>query len=91
MKTIEITLFEKSILECAVSRGYKYIARSKRDDLLVICEKEPTKEEDGDWYAGLNSNINHLDLFNDKFCFIQCTDEKPYYIPTLLKECEVIK
>lgn len=85
---IQMTLFEKSILECAVNHGYEWIARDEAKNLLSIYKKRPQKN-DTVWNSwGGDENI--LDLFNDKFQFIQWTDEEPTYIPDLLKECEVV-
>lgn len=89
---IKMTLFEKSILECAIAHGYEWIARNETiDKLLIICDEKPTKEDDSEWYVSVHSErMGHIELFNDKFLFIKGEDEEPVHIPTLLKECEVM-
>lgn len=87
-KTIQMTLFEKSILECAVNQGYEWIARDDDENLLCIHKTRPRK---ADCIWGSVDDENVLELFNDKFQFIQWTDEEPTYIPTLLNECEVVE
>ena len=89
MKTIEVTLFEKSILECALNHGYEWIARDSTDYLYIYPTK-PNKDE-GEWGVTLWDVCLDMQLFNHKFQFIKWEDEEPYHIPTLLKECEVIK
>ena len=85
---IQMTLFEKSILECAVNHGYEWIARDSIDNLLSVHKEEPEKSNK----TWISFEVeNPLDLFNDKFQFIQWTDEEPYHIPTLLEECEVVE
>lgn len=85
---IAMTLFEKSILECAVNHGYEWIARDSIDNLLSVHKEEPEKSNK----TWISFEVeNPLDLFNDKFQFIQWTDEEPTYIPDLLKECEVVE
>ena len=85
----KLTLFEKLILECAVNHGHEWIARDSTGYLYIYSTKP--KKDEGEW--GVEQWRNYLDmpLFDDKFQFIKWEDEEPYHIPTLLKECEVIK
>lgn len=85
---IKMTLFERSVLECAIAHGYKYIARDCKYDMLSIHGYLPKKEDEAWESMGIE---NPLDLFNDKFQFIKWTDEEPKYIPDLLKDCEVVE
>ena len=86
---ITMTLFEKSILECAVNHGYEWIARDSTD-YLNIYPKKPLKYI-GEWGITQWKDCLEMSLFEDKFQFIQWTDEEPTYIPDLLKECEVVE
>lgn len=85
-KAIQMTLFERSVLECAGAYGYKYIVRDYIDDMICIHEYIP-KKEDEQWDSCGNQNV--LELFNDKFQFIQWEDKEPYDIQWLLDNCEV--
>lgn len=84
----KLTLFEQSILECAVNRGYVWIARDEIGYLYIYSDK-PQKNE-LEWGEVLWDSSINMHLFEDKFQFIKWTDEEPTYIPDLLKECEVV-
>lgn len=85
-KPIQMTLFERSVLERAIAHGYKYIARDYYDDMLSVHECMPRKEDEA-WVNG--GDENPLDLFNDKFLFVKWEDKEPYDIQWLLDNCEV--
>lgn len=92
---IQMTSFERSILECAVNHGYEWIARDDRRNWLCIYKEKPRKG-DSEWHStdeewGVGREYLCLELFSDKFQFVKWTDEEPTYIPTLLKECEVVE
>lgn len=83
---IQMTLFEKSILKCAIAHGYEWISRDEKNNLLSIHKRKPKKT-----YLAWDSldDENILELFNDKFQFIQWEDKEPYDIQWLLDNCEV--
>jgi hypothetical protein len=85
-KPIQMTLFERSVLECAVNHGYEWIARDDRRNWLCIYKEKPRKG-DGEWHS--TDEECAIDLFDDKFQFIQWEDEEPYDIQWLLDNCEV--
>jgi hypothetical protein len=85
---IKMTLFEKSILECAVNHWYVWIARDENGYLYIYIDK-PEKDE-SEWGVSLWDSCLDMNLFEDKFQFIQWEDEEPTYIPDLLKDCEVV-
>ena len=86
---IQMILFERSVLECAVNRGYEWIARDEIGNLFIYRD-EPQKNE-SEWEEVLGDNSRNMYLFEDKFQFIQWEDKTATYIPDLLKECEVVE
>lgn len=88
-KPIQMTLFERSVLECAVNHGYEWIARDEIGYLSIYNDKP--KKDESEWGVFLWDSYLDMHLFEDKFQFIKWEDKEPTHIPTLLKECEVIE
>ena len=70
-----------------IDKKFKWIARD-RDGSLYLHE-EKTEKREKDWLS--KGDINYMVLFENLFNSIKWEDEEPTHIPTLLKDCEVIK
>lgn len=81
-KPVELTNFEKIILEC-VDGYFNYITRDK-DERLFLYETRPQKNEYGVWEEAGNMTCK-LFPFTNMFKFIHWEDDDPYFIIDLLE------
>lgn len=83
---IELTDAERVILE-NIDEKYQWIARDKDGGFLCVFNNKPTKHEDKYWYFDDDTNCSFvsIEVFQHIFQSIQWEDDKPKYIPDLLK------
>ncbi len=86
---IKLTAIEHLILQKALARGYKYIARDKPDALFVYDNPPIKKHRESVWSFDASRlvplRVSEI-LEKDIFQFVKREDEEPYDIEKLLKE-----
>lgn len=83
-----ITQFEYEFLNFLENKGYKYIARSNTNNLLLALKSMPKGHHDDSWEFQRERILFHP-LFKDLYKFVKLKDEKPTSIQDVLNNCEV--
>lgn len=82
---IKLTRLEFEILKWLDKGGYKFITRSRSNNLIAH-DSTPKKVLNG-WFS--ESRYKYLSPFDELLCFVKWEDEEPISIKQVLRNCEV--